>query len=66
MKKLLNSNSWWFYFILAFLIIWPVRGSGIGNLPENQKSVSLPDTSTVSPGTAIMTYVSSGEYDTIT
>lgn len=63
MKKLLNSNSWWFYFILPFLIIWPVRGSGIGNLPENLKSVSLPDTSTVSPGTAIMTYVSSREQE---
>jgi hypothetical protein len=35
MKKFLNGNSWWFYFVLTFIISWPVWAFGKAFLPEN-------------------------------
>ena len=33
MKKFLNDNNWWFYFVLTFLISWPVWAFGKAFLP---------------------------------
>ena len=35
MKKFLSSNNWWFYFILTYLISWPIWILGKVLLPEN-------------------------------
>lgn len=35
MKKFLSDNIWWLYFILTYLISWPVWGLGKIFLPDN-------------------------------
>src|SRR4030043_480150 len=35
MKKFLSNNNWWFYFILTYLISWPIWILGKVLLPEN-------------------------------
>ena len=41
MKKFLEKNSWWFYFILTYLISWPVWVLGKALLPENLSVITL-------------------------
>ena len=41
MKKFLTKNSWWFYFILTYLISWPVWAMGKALLPENLSTITL-------------------------
>jgi membrane protease YdiL (CAAX protease family) len=40
-KKFLTGNAWWIYFILAFLISWPVWISGDLLLPEGLRTITL-------------------------
>jgi len=40
MKKFLDNNSWWFYFILTFLITWPIWGLGKVILPGNLRIIT--------------------------
>jgi len=41
MKKFLLRNNWWFYFVLAYLISWPVWALGKAILPENLSAVTM-------------------------
>lgn len=41
MKKFLSKNNWWFYFILTFLISWPVWALGKVLLPENLAMITF-------------------------
>lgn len=41
MKNFLDKNSWWFYFILTYLISWPVWVLGKALLPENLSIITL-------------------------
>ncbi len=40
MNKFLKNNYWWFYFILTYLISWPVWGIGKLFLPENLRIIT--------------------------
>jgi hypothetical protein len=63
MKKLLSGNKWWFIFMLTYLIICPIWVMGREIQPENLAGLSYSGKSSDSPGTAIMTYVSSAQQE---
>jgi len=63
MKKFLSGNKWWFFFLLTYLISWPIWGMAREIQPENLTGLSCSGESSDSPGTAIMTYVSSAEQE---
>jgi membrane protease YdiL (CAAX protease family) len=41
MKRFIEQNIWWFYFILTYLISWPVWAIGKTLLPENLTVITL-------------------------
>jgi membrane protease YdiL (CAAX protease family) len=41
MKKFLTGNAWWIYFILTYLISWPVWIAGDLLLPEGLRTITL-------------------------
>jgi membrane protease YdiL (CAAX protease family) len=41
MKQFLIKNNWWFYFILTFLISWPVWALGNTILPKDLTTITL-------------------------
>ncbi len=41
MKKFLSKNSWWFYFLLAYLISWPIWSLGKVLLPDNLTIITV-------------------------
>jgi membrane protease YdiL (CAAX protease family) len=41
MKEFLIKNNWWFYFILTFLISWPVWALGNTILPKDLTTITL-------------------------
>jgi phosphotransferase system glucose/maltose/N-acetylglucosamine-specific IIC component len=40
MKKFLSNNDWWFYFVLTYLISWPIWALGNIFLPENLTTIT--------------------------
>jgi membrane protease YdiL (CAAX protease family) len=41
MKKLLDHNKWWFFFILTYLVSWPIWWLGKLLLPEGLTTITL-------------------------
>lgn len=41
MKKFLSNNSWWFYFVLTYMISWSIWALGNVLLPEHLTSITL-------------------------